>query len=345
MSTRNINAQYTYLERAKALTGKGGNATRAVLDVMDQVGVMDFLKEWPTIPCSHALKHRVRRTANRPPTTHRNLYQGVPANITVTQVLWETVVLLEQKNIIDEDEFAGMDAADAKAERRLQVDSHIVALQEDYVNSIFNSSSADGSEYIDGFASRLSTLSYPGYGTDSLPYVYNGGGTGSDLCSMYVVELGPRAVHGLIPGSGTREGKNLGVEYRNKGLEPKADSGDTTKEFYAYVDQFKMWAGLNVADDRKIARYANIEKDVASDYSWNEDILIDILTFGRFDKRRTRLYVGQRLYTQLCKKAKNKQNQSLDWDVIFGQKVMTIWQIPVRTLDALVLGEAETAVA
>jgi len=341
---RYINEQYTYLNRAMALTGSGGKSARAVLDVMDQQGVSDFLKEWPTIPCSHALKHRVRRTTNRPATTHRNLYQGVTPNISKTQVVWENVVLFEQKNVIDEDEFAGMDPADAKAERRLQVDGHIVALQEDYVYSIFNEAKSSGSEYIDGIAARLATLSYPGYTTTTLPYVFDGGGSGSDLCSMYVLELGPRALYGLMPGAQTQEGKNLGVIYRNKGLEHKGDSDDTTKEFYAYVDQFKLWAGVGCADDRKIIRIANIESDVASDYSFNENKLIEALAFGHFDKRSTRIYVGPRLYTQLCIKAKDKMNQSLDWDMLFGQKVLTIWGLPVRVLDQTILGESESAI-
>jgi hypothetical protein len=88
MSEYNINTQFTLLERAKV--APDGKKVLPVLDVMDKLGIKDFLKDVPYFPASHGLKHRIARTTGRTSSTRRKFYQGVERTDTPDQVLWMT---------------------------------------------------------------------------------------------------------------------------------------------------------------------------------------------------------------------------------------------------------------
>ena len=286
MSEFNVNSQFTLLERAKRSTD--GMTILPILDVMDKRGVPDLLMDMPFFPGNQGLRHRVIRTVSRPSSTRRNFYEGVGSTITTTQVIMEDIVLFEQRSEIDEQHLDTV--TNPQEVRRQEDEGHIAGLMEDVANAMFNDTKADGSQFFDGFARRVTSLSYPGNTPSSYPYTWDNGGTGSDLSSIYVVEYGPNACFGLFPGSTERLGP-FGITARDKGKEKVLDSNDSTKSFYAYVSQFLMYAGLGCADDRKFARVANIETDNSSS-TFNEDILIRLLNHGRFNVGATRLYMN-----------------------------------------------------
>ena len=255
MTEYNINSQWTLVERAKR--SADGKKILEILDVMDKFGVTDFLGDVPYMEANMGLQHRIVRTTSRPASTRRSFYQGVGSTNTTTQVIHEPVVLFEQRSEIDEDELDTV--VNPKEARRQEDEGHIAGLMEDFVNAIFNDAKTSGSEYIDGFKQRMNTLSYPGSGgTVTLPYVWNNGGS-SNLSSIYLVEWGPRSCFGLFPSGMAGKGGMFGISARDKGKERVGDSDDPTKIFYAYVSQFKKWAGLACKDDRKVTRVANVE--------------------------------------------------------------------------------------
>ncbi len=342
MTEYNINCQWTMLERAK-LADPDGKRVGKVIDVMDKRGVPDFFRDVPYFPASHGLRHRVKRTSNRPSSTRRNFYQGVSSTIQVTQVIYEPVILFEQRSEIDEDELDTLE--NGKLARRQQDQGHIKGLQEDYVYAIFNDARTSGSEYINGFANRLDTLSYPGHSTETLPFVWNNGGSGSALCSAYIVEWSPEACHGVYPSGTAVRGSELGIIVRNKGKEKCTDTDDSTAFYYAYVTQFKMWAGLVCNDARKVARIANIDSSRTSSTSFDEDILIEALNHGHFNRAATRIYINPYIKTQVDIRAKDKSN--VDWTVqnVFGKPIMTFQGIPLRVLDETILTATESAVS
>lgn len=341
MSEYNINSQFTLLERAKR--SADGKRILPILDVLDKFGVEDFVKDVPFLPANQGLKHRIIRTTSRPSSTRRNFYQGVAATQETTQVIWEPVILFEQRSEIDEDE---MDTVENPNELRRQRDeAKIKGIMDDFVYAIFNDARTSGSEYIDGLAARMNTLSYPSHSTTSLPYVWNNGGSGSDLCSIWLVEWGPDAVHGIYPSGTAVRGAINGILARNKGKEPIADADDSTAKYYCYVSQFKFWLGLAVNNDWKIARIANIERDETSAKALNENLIIKALNHGKFNKVNTRMYVNPYLKTQIDIKAKDKNNVQWDLKNIFGREVPVFWGVPVRKLDETILSASESAVS
>lgn len=338
----NINSQWTLVERAK-LAGPKGVRVGKIIDVMDKMGVEDFMRDVPYFQANQGLRHRVIRTASRPTSTRRNFYQGVGETIQATQVVYEPVILFEQRSSIDEDELDTIE--NPKEARRQQIRGHLAGIQEDFVTACFTDDRTSGSEYINGFQTRLDTLSYPGHTTETLPYVWDNGGSGSYTCSAYIVEWGPQASHAIYPSGNAVRGSQFGIIYRNKGKEQKADSDNTANTFYAYVDQFKKWAGLVCNDARKVTRICNIARDRTNQYSFNEDVLIEALNHGHFNKAASRIYMNPYIKTQVDIRAKDKSNVRWDTRDVFGKPITTFLGMPIRVLDETILTGTETALA
>ena len=337
-----INQQYTLLERAK--TSRDGKSVQAAIDVMDKFGVDSFIKDVPFIEANMGLKHRVTRTTDRPSAERRKFYSGTAKKRATTQLIWEDVCLFETQTGIDEDE---VDTITNGAQVRRNTDEPVAAgILDDFAYAMFNDSKASGGEYIDGLGARMGTLQSPESGTSTLPYVWDNGGAAASgsLCSMWIVEYGPRAVHGLYPSGQLVRGTGpLGMSIRNKGKVRVADSSDTTTHYWEYITQFKFWFGLAVVNDWKIARIANINKDETGSGALDDNIIIKALTHGKFNEGATRIYVNPWLSTQIQIKAKDKNNTQWDVMEVFGRKVPAIRGIPLRTLDDTILSASETA--
>lgn len=337
MTEYNINSQLTLLERAKRSVD--GKRILPLLDVMDKLGVPAFLKDVPYLQANMGLKHRIIRTTSRPSSTRRKFYGGVTTSIQATQVIYEDLILFEQRLEIDEDHLDTIE--NPKEYRRQEVEAKIAGILEDFVYACFNDDKNSGVEYVDGFKKRLGTLSYPGHTTTTLPYVWNGGGS-TTLTSIYIIDWGPKACHALFPSGRTVKGSVLGVIARNKGKEPIKDTDDSTATFYAYVTQLKKWCGMAIWDDRRLARISNVNATLGGTGSFDEDVIIQALNHGRFNKASTRIYVNPYVQTQVDIRAKNKGNVNLTMQNVFGEPVQTFLGIPIRKLDETIIGVAES---
>jgi hypothetical protein len=136
---------------------------------------------------------------------------------------------------------------------------------------------------------------------------------------------------------------------RNKGKEPKLDASDSTLTYYTYVAQFKAWVGLAVGDNLKIARVCNINSQLDTSKNFIDanvdNLLIDVLNQGHFNPARTRIYVNQNIMTQMQVYAKDKTNMNyMGAAEVFGIKVPTFQQIPIRMIDNVIITNAETVV-
>lgn len=340
MSEYNINSQFTLLERAKR--SADGKKILPILDVMDKLGVPAFLKDVPYFQANQGLKHRVIRTTSRPTPTRRNFYQGVEKTALTTQVIYEPVILFEERVEIDEDHLDTVE--NPKEVRRQEVEAHMGSLIESCADAIFNDARTSGSEYVQGLAARMATLSYPGHTTTTLPFCWDGGGS-TTLGSIYLIEYGPKACHGLFPSGRTVKGSMFGIVARNKGKEPKADTDSSTATYYIYVTQLKKWFGLAINDDRKIARIANVNCTLGGSNSLDEDLVIQALNHGRFNRARTRMYVNPYLKSQIDIRAKDKGNVIWDIKDVFGEPVSTLQGLPVRVLDETILTASESAIS
>ncbi len=340
MSEFNINSQFTLLERAKVTVD--GKRVGKIIDVLDKFGVEEFMKDVPFFAANQGLKHRIVRTTSRPTSTRRRFYQGVASTQDTTQVIFEPVILYEQISSTDEDEYDTIENGNSLRAKKDKV--KVKAIMDDFVYGFFNDARTSGSQYINGMASRLNSLSYPGFTTTSLPYVWDNGGTSSNLASIYLVEYGEDACHGIFPSGSAVRGSIMGIIARNKGKIQIADTDDSTALYWAYVSQFKFWWGLAINNDWKIARIANIDIDETSSKALNENLIIKALEHGKFNTAATRMYVNPYLKVQINIKAKDKNNVQWDMQNIFGRDIPTFWGVPVRKLDETILPGSESQI-
>jgi hypothetical protein len=343
MSEYNINAQFTLLERAKMSVD--GKRVLPVLDVMDKMGVDSFLRDVPWFQANQGLKHRITRTTDRPTSTMRTFYKGVAKTTSTVQTIFEPVSLFEQRSGVDEDEVDTIENGNEL--RRMKDMPHAAGILDDFVYAIFNSNRTSGGEYIDGLKARMGTLSSPESGTGALPYVWDNGGAAStgSLCSLWIVEWGPQAVHCLYPsGQAVRGGGPFGMSIRNKGKEAVVDPDDSTATYYEYVTQFKFWFGLAVHNDWKIARIANINKNPSGSGVLDDNVIIKALNHGKFSMGATRMYANPWLTTQIEIKAKDKNNVLWSTMDVFGREVPAIRGVPLRKLDDTILPATESAI-
>lgn len=336
----NINSQFTLLERYKRC-GPAGSRIQPVLDVMDKLGVPAFLRDVPYFPATHGLKNRTVRTTSRPASTRRKFYQGVERTALTTQVVWDDIVLYEQRSELDEDH---VDTVENGSVLRGDEDrAHAAGVLEDAVNAIFNDAPTSGAEYIDGFANRANIISYPGHSTETLPYCWEGGGS-TNLSSIYVIDWGKLACHMIYPTVKGGKMGVLGVDVRNKGKEPKPDTDSSTATYYIYVTQFKKWCGLCMADDRKWFRVANINSVAGGSNTFDENILIRAIRHSRINIGTSRMYVNPYIAAQMDIRLKDKSNVHLTVEQVFGEPVLTFRKIPIRVLDETILDNDETEI-
>ena len=340
MGTVYPNAQFTLLERAKRTDD--GKKILPLLDVMDQRGVQGFLRDVPYFQANRGLSHTHRRTTSRPIATRRPFYGGVGRSTLTSEVIHEPVILFESRSEIDEDEVDTV--TNGKEIRRQEDGAHAGGIIDDFCNAIFNDVQTSGAEYINGLKSRMTTLSYPGYTTTTLPYVWDNGGTSSTLTSLYIVEWGLQSAFAIYPSGAAMAGTVLGVTARNKGKEKVTEASSSLDVYYAYVTQFKKWCGLVVRNDWKVTRICNIETATSGSNRFDEDIIIRALRHGKFDTRKTRIYVNPYLASDLDIRAKDKGNVNLTIENVFGEDISAFKKIPIRVLDENIIPADESQI-
>lgn len=164
----------------------------------------------------------------------------------------------------------------------------------------------------------------------------DGGGSGSDTTSIWIVQWGVNKVHMIYP-----RGSQIGLEIRNLGEETVSGQTANTK-FRALVTEFTLRAGLFVHDDRCIQRICNIET-AGSSNTFDEDDLITALNRLPYSGAGAVIYCNATIKTQMDIRVKDKTNVFYTAADAFGVPVTTFRGVPVRKVDAIL--NTETALS
>jgi hypothetical protein len=341
MPTKYINTKYTLLDRAKETSD--GKTVLPIISVMNEL-VDDFFMDVPFVEANMGLKHKILRDTGMVTSTKRTMYKGVKSSKRNKQVVYEDVMLQERRREIDEDEIDTL--ANAATKLRQEDEGHTRKLGEDVVNLFINGDQDNGSENINGLIQRLGALNPTG-----LNNVQSNGYTAGVGTSVLIVEWNTDesgGAYGIYPQTGFARNAPFGVSIRDKGKEPVNDEDDVAATFYAYVAQFKAWAGLCVGNNRKIARLCNINPTQGAAKSFEDggtENLIKLLNNGRFDRNRTRIYVNPTVKTQMEIYGLDKANVMWSPIEVFGREVTAFQsQIPIRVIDNTILTDAQAVV-
>jgi len=98
-----------------------------------------------------------------------------------------------------------------------------------------------------GFAPRYNSLS-----ATNANNIISCGGTGNDNTSVWLIVWGAKTVHGIHPA-----GTPVGLEHEDRGIQKVIDPNG--KQYYAYEDTWRQYAGLHLKDWRYVVRICNID--------------------------------------------------------------------------------------
>lgn len=231
----------TLLDFAKSLD-PDGNIAR-VIELLSQSNEMLTDMQW--IEGNLPTGHRSTIRTGLPTPIWRQLYQGVPPSKSTRAQVDDACGMLEARSEVDKD--LALLNNDVGAFRLSEAQAFLEAMNQQMAETLVYGNSAANPERFTGLAARYSSLS-AGNGAN----IIDGGGTGSDNTSVWLVVWGPNTVHGIYP-----KGSSAGLLQQDLG---EIDAFDASNARYrALAERFQWKGGLALRDWRYVVRVANID--------------------------------------------------------------------------------------
>ena len=315
----------------------GNESSAKVVEVLNQTN--DALDDIPWIECNSGVVHKTTLRTSIPLPVWRMLNAGVPVKKSHTKQISVGCGMLEVYAEVDKKQVdlatAGMvDGAAANA-------------------AAANHIADENKAFIEGFGQEISRVLF--YGDPANPqepvgltHYYNklgntnvidGGGTGNDNTSIWLIAWDKQSIHGIYP-KGTFGG--LKEEFLGQHTVKDADGG----QFEAYRTHYEWNAGFAVRDIRCGARICNLDMAALTSNGTNAPDLIDLLTsaYYKMPKEargyRKAFYLRREILEALDKQARNAKNLMLNYSDVFGKEVLTFRGIPLREQESLLDSES-----
>ena len=320
----------TLLDLAKASGPDGKIAT--VIEILNQTN--EILDDMSWMEGNLPTGHRTTIRSGLPTPTWRKLYQGVqPTKSTRVQVD-ESTGMLEAYAEIDK---VLADLNNNTAAFRLSEDrAHLEGMNQQMASKLFFGDALEPESFV-GLAPRFNDLS-----AENADNIVDGGGTGSDNASIWLVVWGDTTCHGIVP-----KGSTAGFQMEDKGQVTIEDVDGNNGRMEAYRTHYRWDAGLVVKDWRFVVRIANIDKsDLAPDLATGANLpdlmfqaleLVPSMSMGR-----PVFYMSRDIRTMLGRQTSDgTKNSTLVAENVGGQIVRRFHGIPCRRVDVLAADEAQ----
>jgi hypothetical protein len=210
----------TLLDVAKSLDPSG--ATADVIELLNQTNeiLLDAVWAEGNLPTGH----RTTVRTGLPTVVWRKLYGGVPPSKSTRAQVDEATGMLEARNEIDVD-VANLNGNTA-AFRLSEASSFLEAMNETMASTLFYGDVSVNPERFTGLATRYGTIS----GAGNANNIIDCGGTGSNNCSIWLMNWGDQTVTGIFP-----KGSKAGVFHEDLGTIDAFDSNNN--RFRAVADR------------------------------------------------------------------------------------------------------------
>jgi hypothetical protein len=316
-----------------AVIGEWLSKTNEVLD--------DMLWQEGNLPTGERTTVRV----GLPTISTRGLNQGVdPSKSRVAQVD-EGAAMFEGQSDIDRQ--AAMMSGDADNYRLSEATAFYEAMNQAMATTLFYGNAATSPKEFTGLAPRYNSLS-----GSTADQIVNGGGSGTDNSSIWLIVWAPMGIKGIYP-KGSKAGLThinvtAGTGTADDGYEIGHYVNDADgKRFLAVSDNFIWKCGLSVKDPRFAVRIPNIDKSLlTSDRSTGADIeMLMIEALERVEGlnmpgARASWYMPRNIRAWARKQAVKDQRSNFSYDEIGGRKFLTFGEVKVSRVDALKADEA-----
>ena len=206
----------------------------------------------PHFPASHGNIHKVLFRTGLPTITWTALHEGVPQSKGSTQTLDYTAGRCEGQFEYDPraDE-EGNNVSEGLARwKNDQMSGFMQSFGHEMANAYFYSNEEVNPKKITGLATHYNTIAHEN--------VIDGGGTGTDNRSIYLLHFGSDGIHAFYPNTAP-----MGLVMQHYENVPRLDSDNNT--WFADVTNFRQYTGLAVKDWRAGCRIANIDASLLSD--------------------------------------------------------------------------------
>jgi len=330
----------TLLDLAKVTDPDGSIA--AVVEILNETN--EVLADMSWMEGNLPTGHRTTVRTGIPAPTWRKLYGGVQPNKSSTVQVTDNAGMLEAYAEVDQ-ELADLNGNTSAF--RLQEDRpHIEGMNQEIVDTLFYGNEATEPEAFTGFAPRFANLTADANSDN----VIDGGGSGSDNASIWLIVWGPNTVHGIVP-----KGSHAGLSVSDKGLVTLEDAsgGSNTGRMEAYRTHYKWKAGLSVRDWRYVVRIANIDKSAlirtytAGTFATGAilpDLMFQALRLvPNLGAGRPAFYMSRDIATWVARQSAAMGNaNAVTIDTVAGDNKMTerFNGIPMRRVDSLSADEA-----
>lgn len=325
MST--LTSYYSLIEQAKRIDPNGQQAQ--IVEVLNRK-MGDILSEAPWLPSNDIWTNKTTRRATLPTGTRRKLNQRISGSVSRTTEIMDVIENIE--DWLEVDAMLVDNMPSPAVFRSGEVDAFIEGLGQTLVTDILYCNSYADPDGMHGLAPRLATV--------DARFVIDGGGTGSDLTSIYVVTWGQGTVHLIYPKNSPG---NMGIKHEDEG---RVTSETSDGKMLVYRDHFQVQCGMVVRHPRAIGRIANIEQLSVGANTFDEDDLITLLN-NMETGPGTRIYFNDTIATQAQIRLKDKNN--VNWtpggNALSGEPVVYFQGVPCRKFDREVLINTEDAIS
>ena len=290
----------------------------------------EILEDMVVIEGNLQTGHMTTVRTGLPSATWRMLNYGVQPSKSQTKQVTDSCGMLEAYAEVDKD-LANLNGN--KAEFRLSEDrAFLEAMNQSMASTTFYGDTTTHPERFVGLAPRYDDTS-----AANSDNIINGGGTGSDNTSIWLVVWGENTCHGIYP-----KGSKAGFSHQDLGEVTLEDAANG--KYQGYRTHYKWDLGLTLRDWRYVVRIANIDVSAMIAASGAADLtklminateLIPNLGMGK-----AAFYCNKTVRTYLRHQILAKSNVNLTYENVAGKRIVAFDGIPVRRNDQILLTEA-----
>lgn len=320
----------TLLDLAKRTDPDGSIAAVVELLAMNNEMLDDMTWVEGNLPTGH----RTTVRTGLPAVTWRKLYGGVQPSKSRTKQVTDNTGMLEAYAEVDK---ALADLNGNTASFRLSEDkAFIEAMSQEIQQTLIYGNEGTEPEAFTGLAQRYGLLS-AGNGEN----IVDGGGTGTDNNSIWLVVWSPNTVHGIIP-----KGSTAGLQRKDLGEVTIENVDGAGGRMQGYRTHYRFDAGLTVRDWRYVVRIANIDKSLLTVSMSTGADLADLMfqaleLIPNLNVGRPVFYMSRRVRSFFRRQQSEKvKNSTLSFSDVGGRRTMFFQEVPIRRVDMLAPDEA-----
>lgn len=311
-----------------ARTGADGKLLNVVEMLNETNEVIDDLV---MIEANGTTAHKTTIRSGLPEATWRMFYQGVQPSKSTVLSISDAIGMLEAYAETDKSlcDLNGNSAAWRMNEER----AFLEAMAQKMAQTLFYGSQAQNGAAFNGLAPRFSDLH-----AENARNIVDGGGTGADNTSIWLVVWGANTCHGIYP-----KGTKAGLQHHDLGEVTLHD--ENNGRYQGYRSHYKWDLGLSVRDWRYVVRIANVDvKKLTKDAKAGAD-LIDLMTqavelIPNLNAGKAVFYCNREIRSILRRQIANRVvGSTLTMEDVAGKKVVAFDGIPVRICDQLLSTE------